>query len=161
MKQTLYTKEEINRIVRTYTASLLRLAFTYTKNLSDAEDVVQEVMVKLITKRPEFENVDHEKAWLIRVTINISINYMKAAKKRSFVSLGYDVSGIEKSDYGLLEMLEKLPDKYKSVMYLYYYEGYSVKEIAQILNRQVSTITTWMSRGRKKLKDYLEREGLN
>lgn len=140
---------------------MLRLAFTYTKNLSDAEDVVQEVMVKLITKRPEFENVDHEKAWLIRVTINISINYMKAAKKRSFVSLDYDVSGIEKSDYGLLEMLEKLPDKYKSVMYLYYYEGYSVKEIAQILNRQVSTITTWMSRGRKKLKDYLEREGLN
>ncbi|MGM9889441.1 MAG: RNA polymerase sigma factor [Floccifex porci] len=160
MRKKVYTKEELSQIIKTYTPSLVRLAFTYTKNIPDAEDIVQEVMIKLITKKPKFENEIHEKAWLIRVTIHTSLNYIKATKRRGQIPLTYDIPEFEKDEYGLLEALEILPDKYKAVMYLYYYEGYSVKEIAQILHRQVSTITTWMSRGRKKLKDYLEKEGV-
>lgn len=135
-----YTEEELSRIISTYTNSLVRLAFTYTKNVPDAEDVVQEVM--------------------IRVTINTSINYIKAVKRRKAEPLSYDIPDMTREEGFLLEILDVLPQKYKSVLYLYYYEGYSIKEIGQILGKPESTISTWMSRTRKKLKNQLEKEGV-
>lgn len=155
-----YTEEELSRIISTYTNSLVRLAFTYTKNVPDAEDVVQEVMIRLMTKKPWFENENHEKAWLIRVTINTSINYIKAVKRRKAEPLSYDIPDMTREEGFLLEILDVLPQKYKSVLYLYYYEGYSIKEIGQILGKPESTISTWMSRTRKKLKNQLEKEGV-
>lgn len=159
MKTKEYTEAELRRIVNIYTKSLLRLACTYTKSVPDAEDVVQEVMVRLITKKPWFENETHEKAWLIRVTINISINYVKAVKRRRSEPLNYDIPEIPEEKYYLIETMDALPEKYRTVLYLYYFEGYSVKEIAIILKKTDSTITTWMSRARKKLKALLEKEG--
>ncbi len=155
-----YTEEELSRIISSYTKSLVRLAFTYTKSVPDAEDVVQEVMIRLITKKPWFENETHEKAWLVRVTINTSINYIKAVKRRRAEPLSYDIPDTVRREEGfLLEMLDVLPGKYKSVLYLYYYEGYSIKEISRILGKPESTISTWLSRARKKLKVQLEKEG--
>lgn len=154
-----YTEEELNRIISTYTNSLVRLAFTYTKNVPDAEDVVQEVMIRLMTKKPWFENENHEKAWLIRVTINTSINYIKAVKRRKAEPLSYDIPDMTREEGFLLESIDALPEKYKSVLYLYYYEGYQIKDLSQILQKPESTISTWLSRARKRLKVQLEKEG--
>lgn len=159
MKVKEYTEDEISRIVEVYTPTLIRLAFTYTKSVPDAEDVVQEVMIRLITKKPWFENENHEKAWLIRVTINTSINYIKAVKRRKTEPLSYDIPDYTKEEGDLLEKIEELPEKYRAVLFLYYYEGYAIKEISTILKKPVSTVTTWLSRARKKLKLQLEKEG--
>ena len=144
-----YSEEELSRIISEYTHSLVRLAFTYTKSVPDAEDIVQEVMVRLITKKPYFESKTHEKAWMVRVTINTSINYVKAVKRHKNESLDYDIPEIPKEKYYLVELMDKLPGKYRTVLHLYYFEGYAIKEIAQIMKKSESTITTWMARGRK------------
>ena len=155
-----YSDQELSRIISEYTHSLVRLAFTYTKSVPDAEDIVQEVMVRLITKKPYFENKTHEKAWMVRVTINTSINYVKAVKRHKNEPLDYDIPEIPKEEYYLVELIDQLSEKYRTVLYLYYFEGYAIKEIAQIMKKSESTITTWMARGRKKLKGLLlEREG--
>ena len=117
MRKKVYTKEELSQIIKTYTPSLVRLAFTYTKNIPDAEDIVQEVMIKLITKKPKFENEIHEKAWLIRVTIHTSLNYIKATKRRGQIPLTYDIPEFEKDEYGLLEALEILLDRYQRLQH--------------------------------------------
>lgn len=159
MKTKEYSEAELGRIISVYTKSLVRLAFTYTKSVPDAEDVVQEVMVRLITKKPWFENEDHEKAWLIRVTINTSINYVRAVKRRRSEPLDYDIPEIPDEKYYLIEVMDTLPEKYRTVLYLYYFEGYCIKEIANFMKKNDSTITTWLSRARKKLKILLEEEG--
>lgn len=150
--------EMIEYLVDTYSASIIRLAYSYTSNMQDAEDVVQEVFTKLIQKRPDFKDENHIKAWLIRVTINTSINLVKSIKKKGNVPLEENIPYYEKEKDTLVEQLKYIPDKYNAVLYLYYYEGYEVKEIATILNKRTSTIYTLLDRGRDILKRHLEKE---
>lgn len=150
--------EMIEYLVDTYSTSIIRLAYSYTSNMQDAEDVVQEVFTKLIQKRPDFKDENHIKAWLIRVTINTSINLVKSIKKKGNVPLEENISYYEKEKDTLVEQLKYIPDKYNAVLYLYYYEGYEVKEIATILNKRTSTIYTLLDRGRDILKRHLEKE---
>lgn len=101
---------------------------------------MQEVFVKILEKEPNFTNKDHEKAWLIRSTINMAKNYLNSSRFRMNLPLIEDLSYLPKEESGLLEEVMDLPEKYRIVIHLYYYEGYSTKEIASTLGKRSSTI---------------------
>jgi RNA polymerase sigma-70 factor (ECF subfamily) len=105
-----------------------------------------------------FESDDHEKTWLLRVAINLCKDLLKNFFRRRVKSLE-DVSiepfYIQDEDKGILDAVLKLPEKYKDIIYLFYYEGYTAIEIAKILHKNENTIYTWLSRAKSKLKEML------
>lgn len=137
-----------------------RLALLYFKNIPDAEDAVQSVFLKYAEKSPSFESEAHESAWFITVTRNYCKDTFKSFWRRS-VSLGELPEGPEPAmeETGVTQCLLRLPDKYRELLYLYYYEGYSAKELSQLLSRKESTVHTQLADARKKLKRLLEKEG--
>lgn len=153
---SLRTDEYINQILAKHSNMVYRVALSQTKNKQDADDVFQEVFLRLIKKDPQFQNYEHEKAWLIRVTINCSKKIFSSAwfKKTSPLKDELSFTTKEKSDvyYAVIE----LPRKYRIVIYLYYYEEYSVLEMSQILSLKESTVKTHLYRGRKLLEEKLE-----
>lgn len=152
---------KISNIVDTYSDMIYRIAINNLKNQSDAEDIVQNIFVKLMNYKGEFENDDHEKAWIIKVTINMCRDFLKSAwfKKRTQIDkeYPYDENFCE-SDYkfSFLPAINKLPQKYRNVIYLHYYEDLSVKQISSILNTNENTVLSWLHRARKKLEPLLE-----
>lgn len=151
------TDEYINRIVKTYSDSLLKTAFAILKSTADAEDAVQEVFLKLISKQPQFDNDEHEKAWLLRVTINISRNMLKSSASKN-LPLTEDIPYSDNENSELLTVVLSLPQHYRTVIHLYYYEGYSIKEIAAIIKQPAATVGTRLARARKLLKCMLKGE---
>lgn len=117
---------------------------------------MQDVFLKLYTSKKQFECEEHEKAWLIRATIHTSINYIKAIQRRKTEQLEDVFVQMPSEERNLLEVIDQLPYKYRAVIHLHYYEDYSTKEIAGILQKPVSTVCTWLERGRKQLKKRLE-----
>ncbi len=147
------TAEEI---VMKYENLLYRTALSITGNREDALDMVQETFIRWITKRPEFESDEHEKAWLLRVVINLSRNLVKSAAHRTSCEL-LDIYPAEtREEEGLIQEVMKLPEKIREVIYLYYYEEYNSREIGEILGENVSTVRTRLSRGRTLLKQVLK-----
>lgn len=145
----------INYIVNTYGDMLYRVAYQYTRNRSEAEDVTQDVFVAMLKKLP-FKSEEHLKAWLIRVAINKSINYLKSSRKK-VLSLDENIDvATEHRDRAEIEELQELPEFDRSVIYLYYYEGYSIKEIAKITGKSANSINIRLFRAREKLKTLLE-----
>ena len=149
------TDEYINEIVKTYSDSLLKTAFTILKSTDDAEDVVQEVFIKLISKSPEFNDKNHEKAWLLRVTINLSRNLLKSSSRQN-LPLIENIPYTNNENSELLSVVLSLPERYRTVIHLHYYEGYSIKEIAAITKQPTATVGTQLSRARKLLKNILK-----
>ena len=117
-----------------YGDSLMYLAYSYTKNMHDAQDMVQDAFLRFMTKAPEFETDEHEKAWLIRVTINLCKNLLTSTYKKTYSELDENISVTDEYSSGLTEIVNFLPEKYRTVIHLFYYEGYSQKEIAKILD---------------------------
>ncbi len=156
------TDEYISGLVEKYSASLLRAAFAILKNTADAQDAVQEAFLVLIKRQPVFENEEHEKAWLIRVTVNKAKSMLRLSRRASFLPIDeLPEELLSEEPEGLNEPLSALmllPEKYRTVLHLYYYEGYSQKEIAAILSKPLSTVETLISRGRARLKKMLEGE---
>ena len=151
-----YNWSDVERVIDKYSTQLLRLAYSYTDNTEDAEDVVQDVFMKYAVQTG-LKDEEHIKAWLIRVTINTCINLIKSSHKTRQTELDFDIAQEEKEDLiDLMPYLNKIPDKYKSVLYLYYFEEYSVDYIAEILGKRPSSIYTLLDRGRAKLKKVLE-----
>lgn len=134
-----------------------RIAMLMLNNVSDAEDAVQNVFLKYIEKGSSFEDIEHEKAWFITVTRNYCKDQLKNFWKRN-VDMGDIPEQIqeEEQDNELLEHIMKLPDKYKEVIYLFYYEDYSIKEMSKILDRKESTIQTQLKSARDKLKKVIQ-----
>lgn len=134
-----------------------RIAMLMLNNVSDAEDAVQNVFLKYIEKGSSFEDIEHEKAWFITVTRNYCKDQLKNFWKRN-VDMGDIPEQIqeEEQDNELLEHIMKLPDKYKEVIYLFYYEDYSIKEMSKILDRKESTIQTQLKTARDKLKKVIQ-----
>lgn len=134
-----------------------RIAMLMLNNVSDAEDAVQNVFLKYIEKGSSFEDIEHEKAWFITVTRNYCKDQLKNFWKRN-VDMGDIPEQIqeEEQDNELLEHIMKLPDKYKEVIYLFYYEDYSIKDMSKILDRKESTIQTQLSTARDKLKKVIQ-----
>ena len=150
------TAEEI---VNTYENLLYRAALTITQNREDALDMVQETFIKWITSRPEFQSDEHEKAWLLRVVMNLSRNLVSSAAHRLSCEL-LDIYPAEtREEERIMEEVLQLPGDYREIIYLYYYEGYNTEEIAGILDMNISTVRTKLSRGRGKLKKLLEEQG--
>jgi len=147
--------EYIQQAIKKYSQMLIRIAFTYVKNLADAEDILQDTFLAFLQANPQFESEEHEKAWLIRVTINKSKNYLKRGWFVNRIELTEDLSYLPEEESGVLEAVMELDKKYRLPIHLFYYEGYSVEEIANILQTKSSTVKTHLSRGRQILKNKL------
>lgn len=158
---SIYTNDEIIDIYNRHVDTIYRVCLMYLKNVPDTEDAVQDIFIKLIKKKREFKNPEHEKAWLIVASQNHCKNKLKNwwKKKRSSMDNVSEPSYIEKLPQdNIWDKLILLPNKYKIVIYLYYYEGYSTEEISEILSIKSSTIRTRLCTARKKLKIILEEE---
>lgn len=152
---------EYIRIVDTYANTAYRIAYSYCKNKSDAEDVVQNVFLKLLQSDVQFQDEEHIRKWLIKVTANHTKNLCKSFWKKKIIPLeDFDVTPQyqfkTKETSELYGAVMELPYKYRIVVHLYYYEDYSVKEIAKILNIKETTVQTQLMRARKKLKIKLK-----
>lgn len=140
-----------------YGNHILRLAYSYLHNLSDAEEILQETLIRYLDKAPVFEHAEHEKAWLCHVASNLSKNRLKYNSIRSTDELQEELVAEEREDLSFVwEAVKNLPDKYREVIHLYYYEGYPTAEIARILKRNESTVRSDLRRGRERLKEQLK-----
>ena len=151
---------EARRIVDSYADMILRISSGYVKSRSEAQDICQTVFLKYLTAGKEFDSYQDEKAWIIRITINECKNVLKSAFFRRTVGLEElgDIKDEAITDMGIIEVVDKLPRNYRLSIYLYYYEGYSQKEIADFLGKSESVISAYLSRGRKKLKKMIKEE---
>ncbi len=156
-----FASKTIHDIVTKYSSTLLRIAFQNTKSLSDAEDIVQNVFIKLINHRSSFVSEEHLKAWLIRVTINQSKDLLKSAWYRTTTELNDQMDLFTSEDKEVLRELFLLKKFDRNIIYLYYYEGYKIKEIASILNKNENTISSSLQRARKKLKKIITEGEIN
>ncbi|MFG6358520.1 MAG: sigma-70 family RNA polymerase sigma factor [Acetatifactor sp.] len=150
--------EDMNRAVEQYADMVQRICLVHLRNREDTEDVFQNVFLKYMLYRGDFENSEHEKAWLIRVTINACTDWLRSLSRRRCLPLDAALKECGASDDSSREVLEavlQLPDKYRRVIYLFYYEGYSAIEIAGILGRKENTVYTWLSRAKAILRDKL------
>lgn len=154
MKTETAAKEAIEK----YADTVRRICFVHLKNHHDVEDIFQEVFLKYVLSDIRFESDAHEKAWLIRVAVNASKDLLKSFFRRKVSSIDdlvVEPAYIEEDNREVLEAVLQLPDKYKDVVYLFYYEGYSAVEIAKILKKNENTIYTWLARARQELKQAL------
>ncbi len=146
---------------RKYGDTVLRAAYACTGNYSEAEDITQEVFLKLHTGKYSFSDENHLKAWLIRSAINRGKSYHRSWTKKERSSLE-EISEAElkcefdEKDHEISREIEKLPEKYRTVIYLYYYEEYNIREISEILSKNENTVSSLLQRARKKLKERLE-----
>lgn len=147
---------EMKEIIEKYSNTVYRVALTRTKSIENAEDIFQEVFLKLSEKNPHFESEEHTKAWLIRVTINLTKNFHRSSWNQKVTSLEEDISFETKEESDVIEKVNELPQNYRTVIYLFYYEGYKIKEISDLLKKNEGTIKTWLSRAREALKEKLE-----
>lgn len=155
MKQ--FDKAEAERLVYTYSDLILRLSYTYLKSTHDAEDICQTVFLKLLTSGQTFASPAHEKAWIIRTTANACKDALRSTFRRRTVALeaAAATAAPEAPDNAVLEAVMELPENYREAVYLHYFEGYSVREIAGLLGRSEAAITAHLSRGRHKLRTTL------
>lgn len=152
--------DELKQTILRNSNTVYRLAYAQMKNTSDADDVYQEVFYRYIRKKPFFENQEHEKAWFIRVTVNCCKTILKSFWKTKVCELDetFEDTEVEKEDLSFA--LKKLPKKYSAVLYLFYFEDMSIKEIASALNLKEGNVGVLLSRARQKLKEILEKEEL-
>ena len=153
------SEEEANRAIRLYADTVRRICMVHLKNYSDTEDIFQTVFLKYVLHPEPFESEEHEKAWIIRVTVNACKDLLKNVFRSRTVPLETLVETPQAQELRHRELLEavlSLPLKYKDVVYLYYYEGYSAEEISRILKKNVNTVYTLLTRARKILKKVLE-----
>ncbi|MEK5254047.1 sigma-70 family RNA polymerase sigma factor [Paenibacillus sp. FSL F4-0125] len=149
------TNEEITGIYQRHFETIYRVSYMFLKNVSDTEDAVQSVFMKLIQSAPAFANDEHEKAWLIVTAQNHCKNILKywwKRKRSSLEQVSESSALLEQTSDETLESLLALPNKYKIVLYLFYYEGYSSKEIALLLGLKDSTLRSQLRNGRKRLR---------
>lgn len=142
-----------------YQTMVYKLSMVKMKNQQDADDVFQEVFVRLIKYSPTFENAEHEKAWFLRVTINCCNDAFLKQKKHLTSELHENIPDVPTTrDDTVLEIVQKLPDPYKTVIHLFYYEDLPIKEISEIMGQKESTVKSYLHRAKKKLKPLLEKE---
>lgn len=157
---------EANRLVATYADTILRVSYTYLHSTQDAEDICQDVLLKALNRAERFESAEHERAWIIRVTINAAKDLLRRQSGRATVALDDIAEPVAPTraterelaarSESVLERVMALPLEYREAIYLHYYEGYSIKQIAAIVHASESAVATRLSRGRSKLRPALE-----
>ncbi len=156
------TKNYIENLVEKYGDMILRISYTYLKNKTEAEDIVQDVFLRVIDKAPDFNDEDHEKSWMIRTTINLCKNKLNLFWNRNKCSMDSvaEFSVCDRYNLGseVLKAVMSLSNKYRIVIYMYYYEGYSTPEIAKITDKSETAVRSLLHRARVKLKNILKEE---
>lgn len=155
--------DAVERALELFGNDILRLAYSYLKSREDAEDIVQEALIRFMQSAKIFQEEEHIKAWLLRVASNLCKDKLRSSSYQREVALaeGYDIADNkeEKADESdILQYVLTLPDKYRSVIHLYYFEEYSTKEIAEILEKKETTIRSLLKRGREKLANMISQE---
>ncbi|MBR3705281.1 MAG: sigma-70 family RNA polymerase sigma factor [Oscillospiraceae bacterium] len=156
------SEQETITAIERYADTVRRICFVHLKSIDDTEDIFQEVFLKYALRSADFEDAAHEKAWLIRVTINACRDLLKSAFRNKVVSLDdlVDLPAAQHSEHGeVLEAVLHLPPKYRDAVYLHYYEGYSAAEIGKVLRKNVNTVYTLLARARGQLKITLGGDG--
>lgn len=155
------TDQNVEKYVRMYHTMLYRVAFSYLRSRADSEDVCQDAFLRLMNYPGEFPTDEDCKRWLIRVAVNLSKNLLKYRRTHGEPQDPLDHAEIPAepaAESELLPLIESLPPEYGAVIHLFYYEGYSAREIAQILDISVTAVTSRLSRGRRRLKQLLTEE---
>lgn len=151
--------ERAEYILNTYGDSILRYAYSYLHNISDAEDILQDTLIQYLKTGPVFENTAHEKAWLLRVAANLSKNRLDYNSIRKTDELNEELAADERDDLSFVwEAVKSLPVKYREVIHLFYHEGCSVRDISNILKRPEATVRSDLHRGRERLREILREE---
>lgn len=153
----------LEEILESYGNMLFRYALMMLGDAGEAEDVVQDTLLKYWKKTAEFNSKDHEKAWLLTVTANRCKDLLRKRVRRGETSLEYvaeaaDIAAESVEDSGILEALMRLPEKYKKVLYLHYVEEYRVEDIAGIIGKTASAVKMRLKKGRELLKEEYRKE---
>lgn len=150
---------QAERILKEQGNSILRCAYSYLHNMSDAEEILQDVLIQYMKTEPAFQNPQHEKAWLLTVAANLSKNRIKYHRLRETDELKEELASEQREDLSFVwEAVKNLPQTQREVIHLFYQEGFSTKEIAEILQRKEATVRTDLRRARLKLKEILKEE---
>ena len=152
------SEEAVNRAIENYASTVKRICFIHLKNEADTEDICQTVFLKYAMNDKVFDSEAHEKAWIIRVTINACKDLLKSFFRKHTVSLdAYVEQGgvVDAAHSEVLDAVLALPEKYRRVIYLHYYEGYPAADIAEILRINVNTVYTQLTRAKTLLRDEL------
>lgn len=150
--------EAFEALVTAYYDMLLRLAAHHTESGAEAEDIVQDVFVKLLESRKQFRDDEHAKAFLLRAVINRCKDYHKSARRSCNVALSEaeQCEAQQQDSFTAVgQAMESLRPEYRNVIYLYYYEEYSIKEIARLLGKSSNTVSSWLTRARAQLKEVM------
>ncbi|MGO4528043.1 RNA polymerase sigma factor [Paenibacillus sp. 2TAF8] len=161
MQQTIsQPSDEVTNIYDTYADTLFRIAMIHLDRREDAEEATQDTFIKFMEKAPAFNDAEHQKAWLIRVITNHCKSLLRKGWRKREVKLETVEPIImdNPEDQALIEMVLSLPVKYRSVVHLYYYEDYAVRDISKILEISESAVKMRLQRGRQLLKLELEGE---
>ena len=154
------TDEFFNDTYNKYRNSIYSVIFNYLRNEASSKDIMQETFIKFYTSTTSFNDDEHLKAWLIRVAVNLCKNHLRDEKRRSTDELDENTAAPQKPDFSdIMAAVLSLPEKYRLPVHLFYYDDYSVKQIADVLSVSESVVKTRLSRGRTKLRKKLEKEG--
>lgn len=146
-----------SRLLDSYGNAILRTAYSYLHNMQDAEEILQDTLLKYLEKLPRLENSKHEKAWLLTVAANLSKNKLKHNRLIGVDELQETLCAAEETSLAFVwEAVKSLPTQYREALHLYYHEGFSIKEISKILKKNESTVRSDLKRGREKLKEVLK-----
>ena len=158
MNESLVDDDFIRKVIDQYSDMILRVSYQYVGNVQDAEDVVQDVLLGLLDylSRAEFQSDEHLKAWLIRVAINTSKNVAKANARRRRREAQAPTGQAQPED--LESVLNELSAIDREVVYLHYFEGYSAKEIGELIHKTEKSVFKRLSRARTKMKEFLSEE---
>ncbi len=149
--------QEAGRLVDAYADAILRLSYTYLKNIDDAQDVCQTVFVKLLSEKRQFESAEHERAYVLRMASIACKDLLKSPwrKRTCGLDAAPEIPAPEAEEGSVLAAVNELPAHYRTVIYLFYYEGYQAAEIGKILGVPTATVHTRLARGRARLKNIL------
>ena len=151
------TNRQAARLLDQYGNHILRLAYTYLHNMSDAEDVLQDTLLQFLKKAPSFDSPEHEKAWLLRVAANLSKNRIAYNAVRRTDELDETLAAEEREDLSFVwEAVKALPPAQREAVHLFYHEGYTAAEISAMLGRREATVRSDLRRGRAGLKEILK-----
>lgn len=152
--------EQAARAAETHAALLLRVAVSYLRARQDAEDAVQTAFLRYMEKAPAFADETHEKAWLIRVTVNICRNMLRAARVRRPAENAGEAAapGVPETAFEVLEAVRRLPEAYRAPVALFYGQGYGLDETAVLLGKKRATVASLLHRARLRLGELLKEE---
>ena len=157
----IWTTEEVASLYRRHARMVYQIALMLLKSAPDAEDAVQTVFRRAMEREKPFDGPDHERAWLIVATRNECKNQLRHwwRAKRADADALDNLIWEQPGDGELWDMILRLPEHEKTALYLHYYQGYSTVETADLMGKNPSTVRSWLSRARRKLKDLLEEDG--